>query len=131
MGSPLRAISAAEDYDHLLDDEEEMLDVAEAAEQDWSEAKTRKRGPAYNRQPLGETTGNLQHTYTTNTGSQSGKSLSALKQHPWSKDVIAAMRKRFHLHGFRTNQLEAINATLSGKDAFVLMPTGGGKSLCY
>ena len=131
MGSPLRAFSAAEDYDHLLDDDEEMLDVAEAAEQDWSEAKTKKRGLAYDRQPLGETTGNSQHTYTTNTGSQSGKSLSALKQHPWSKDVIAAMRKRFHLHGFRTNQLEAINATLSGKDAFVLMPTGGGKSLCY
>jgi bloom syndrome protein len=131
MGSPSRAFSAAEDYDHLLDDDEEMLDVAEAAEQDWSEAKTRKRGLAYDRQPLGETTGNSQHTYPTNAGSQSGKPLSALKQHPWSKDVIAAMKKRFHLHGFRTNQLEAINATLSGKDAFVLMPTGGGKSLCY
>jgi bloom syndrome protein len=131
MESPLRAFPAAEDYDHLLDDDEDMLDVAEAAEQDWSEAKTRKRGLVHDRQPLTETTGNSQHTYTTNTGSQSGKSLSALKQHPWSKDVIAAMRKRFHLHGFRTNQLEAINATLSGKDAFVLMPTGGGKSLCY
>jgi bloom syndrome protein len=133
MGSPLRACSAAEDDDHLLDDgdDEEMLDVAEAAELDWSEAKTRKRGLDHDRQPLGETTGNSQHAYTTNMGSQSGKSLSALKQHPWSKDVIAAMKKRFHLHGFRPNQLEAINATLSGKDAFVLMPTGGGKSLCY
>jgi bloom syndrome protein len=131
MGSPLPAFSATEDYDHLIDDDEEMLDVAEAVEHDWSEARTRKYGLAPDRPPLLETTGNSHHGHTQNLGSQVGQSLSALKQHPWSKDVIAAMKKRFHLHGFRTNQLEAINATLSGKDAFVLMPTGGGKSLCY
>ncbi|CRK19365.1 hypothetical protein BN1708_012615 [Verticillium longisporum] len=48
-----------------------------------------------------------------------------LLKHRWSEDVTKALKDRFRMRGFRTNQLEAINATLAGKDAFVLMPTGG------
>lgn len=54
-----------------------------------------------------------------------------LMVHPWSPEVQKKLKDRFRMRGFRHNQLEAINATLAGEDAFVLMPTGGGKSLCY
>ncbi|KAL6698534.1 hypothetical protein J3F84DRAFT_363141 [Trichoderma pleuroticola] len=54
-----------------------------------------------------------------------------LMMHAWSADVQKTLKERFRMQGFRQNQLEAINATLAGDDAFVLMPTGGGKSLCY
>ncbi|XP_028678955.2 recQ-like DNA helicase BLM isoform X3 [Erpetoichthys calabaricus] len=50
---------------------------------------------------------------------------------PHSKELMKIFHKRFGLHQFRTNQLEAVNATLLNEDTFVLMPTGGGKSLCY
>ena len=38
---------------------------------------------------------------------------------------------RFGLEGFRTLQKEAVTAVLEKRDCLVLMPTGGGKSLCY
>ncbi|XP_062276642.1 recQ-like DNA helicase BLM [Scomber scombrus] len=50
---------------------------------------------------------------------------------PHSQEMMKIFHKRFGLHQFRFNQLEAINATILGEDTFVLMPTGGGKSLCY
>jgi bloom syndrome protein len=50
---------------------------------------------------------------------------------PWSSDAHAVNRTIFGHRGFRGHQRSIINATMSNADVLVLMPTGGGKSLCY
>jgi ATP-dependent DNA helicase RecQ len=46
-------------------------------------------------------------------------------------DLIATLKKRFGYDEFRPLQREIITDALAGRDVFVLMPTGGGKSLCF
>ena len=45
--------------------------------------------------------------------------------------ALSILREVFGYHAFRGRQEEIVNALAEGQNLLVLMPTGGGKSLCY
>ena len=45
--------------------------------------------------------------------------------------LYTALKKIFGFDSFRPLQQEVVRAILDGRDCFVVMPTGGGKSLCF
>ena len=47
------------------------------------------------------------------------------------KELQANLHTHFGFDSFKGKQYEAITSLLSGQDTFIIMPTGGGKSLCY
>lgn len=125
MGSPSFPAFEADEFD-LDANDEDMLEAAGHFEGNRSPEVD--NDASHGRKVFGETSANAVRVPSP------GKSpvrTALWNQHSWSMDVKNALKDRFHLRGFRMNQLEAIDATLSGKDTFVLMPTGGGKSLCY
>ena len=53
------------------------------------------------------------------------------KDFQFSDNLFETLHDTFGIKKFRPNQLETVNAAMLNNDCFVLMPTGGGKSLCY
>ena len=71
----------------------------------------------------------------SNTKTAASKPLQQLKGRATARvnetDLAAQLYHQFGFNGFKGPQEEIIQSLLSGNDTFVIMPTGGGKSLCY
>ncbi|MGZ5134527.1 MAG: DEAD/DEAH box helicase, partial [Flavitalea sp.] len=76
-------------------------------------------------------------TSTTNAGSTKRTSIApksritATSNLPKDAILHKALLENFGFDSFKGNQEAIIKSLLSGKDTFVIKPTGGGKSLCY
>ncbi|KAF2827625.1 hypothetical protein CC86DRAFT_466361 [Ophiobolus disseminans] len=147
MGSPSGPIEINDDDERMEEDfcgqdEEDFLQEISNIENkqpggfDWRGDKAQKQVSTVTREVFRETAVNKVQERNQQPSPQKpqlvmpGRNLPGMN-FPWSQDLRKTLIHQFGLRGFRPGQLDAINATLGGEHCFVLMPTGGGKSLCY
>ncbi|MEO6329583.1 MAG: DNA helicase RecQ [Ginsengibacter sp.] len=74
------------------------------------------------------TTKNLKSKNIAAKISAGSKKITSLKN---QSELSKHLQQQFGFDEFKNSQQDIIKSLLSGKDTFVIMPTGGGKSLCY
>jgi ATP-dependent DNA helicase RecQ len=57
--------------------------------------------------------------------------MSTTNHLPSGDDLLSLLRQHWHYASFRPQQEEIIKSILEGRDTLALLPTGGGKSLCF
>jgi ATP-dependent DNA helicase Q1 len=87
----------------------------------------------YNGQNNGQMMGQMQQNqrHQQHPSHNNNNAHSNSSKYPWQDRMMHHLRNTFHITNFRDHQHDIINSTLSGHDVFVVMRTGGGKSLTY
>ncbi|RDB21517.1 ATP-dependent DNA helicase hus2/rqh1 [Hypsizygus marmoreus] len=114
-------------FDDVLSDGGEDADAMPASEADYWAAMD----DVPMDDPYSDEGANLSGPSTLSTTTRSTTSTACPETGSHYPEIMRNLRTVFGLQSFRHNQLEAITEALNGRDVFVLMPTGGGKSLCY
>ena len=78
-----------------------------------------------------ETNGASAAASSNNDPFSQSTSTTSPQSYPWTVLLRELLENTFQIPSYREHQEEIINATLSQQDVFVLMRTGGGKSLTY
>ncbi|KAK5198517.1 ATP-dependent DNA helicase sgs1, partial [Cryomyces antarcticus] len=118
MGTPPARVEEDDGEYGRYDDDDEMLEMAENLENQGSRYAMDRNFET--RDAFREMSGNRLTRPKELHKAPARKTLAAatqappavLMQYSWSQDVKKVLKERFHLRGFRQNQLEAINATL-------------------
>ncbi len=77
--------------------------------------------------------GTTKKAATKAAGAATAKPSKIKETKPVSKrfDLHKSLQEHFGFNKFKGTQEKAIESLMAGRDTFVIMPTGGGKSLCY
>lgn len=133
-GSVGTSIAASANYDQGK--LEELTEEIESLEEQIQRLQSLKRNLLAEQRRL------LQSQSKTSNGNASGSSTVVedrqasitnyfTKQFSWSKQLLPRAQQVWNITNFRSIQEAVCTAALDGRDVVCVMPTGGGKSLCY
>ena len=122
----------AQQLSHLTSELRIVKSELEDVEQQISSLLERQQALLTKKNELMKEIKSIESDSTGSGSSSSGQTVDwGSKDFSWTGKLDECLRNKFGIEEFRVYQRETINATMSGVDCILIMPTGGGKSLCF